>query len=194
MAKKTPAAETSSFAHLVSTALTIGRGKRASTTDDQENDPEAEDDDDKDADAEDGDDADQTPDDDGDDADAEDGDDTDCEDDMDDKEKSAFRKGHAAANKRARTIFASPAAAGRPDLAAQLAFDQPKLSAAEAIGILTAAGPAPRGRASLDDRMGNRRDPRPGADGPAPSAAKGGTSLSRQMIAVGQKLGQIAKS
>ncbi len=197
MAKKTPAAETSSFAHLVSAALTIGRGKRASTTDDQENDPEAEDDDDKDADAEDGDDADKTPeDDDGDDddADAEDGDDTDCEDDMDDKEKSAFRKGRAAANKRARTIFASPAAAGRPDLAAQLAFNSPKLVAAEAIGILTAAGPAPRGRASLDDRMGNRRDPRPGADGPAPSAAKGGTSLSRQMIAVGQKLGQIAKS
>lgn len=191
MAKSTTAAETSSFAHLVSSALTLGRGNRASTTDDDKNDPGAEeDDDDKGMES---DDPDKDCEDDMDDADAEDGDDMDGEDDMDDKEKAAFRKGRAAANKRARTIFASPAAAGRPDLAAQLAFDSPKLSAAEAIGILTAAGPAPKGRGSLDDRMGARRDPRPGADG-NPPAAKGGTKLAQQMLAVGERLGQVVKN
>lgn len=192
MAKSTTAAETSSFAHLVSAALTLGRGNRASTTDDDENEPGAEEDDDDTG--MDSDDPDKDCEDDKDDADAEDGDDMDDEDDMDDKEKSAFRKGRAAANKRARAIFASPAAAGRPDLAAQLAFDSPKLSAAEAIGILTAAGPAPvlLRTASLSERMGSRRDPRPGADGDRP-AAKGGTKLAQQMIAVGQRLGQIAK-
>lgn len=192
MAKRTLAAETSSFAHLVSSALTLGRGNRASTTDDEENNPGA-DDEENDPEAEDGGDTEQSAEDNQEDPDAGDGDDTDEEDGMDDKEKSAFRKGRATADARARTIFASPAAAGRPDLAAQLAFDSPKLSAAEAIGILTAAGPAPKGRGSLDDRMGSRRDPRPGADGPAPAATRGGTALSRQMIAVGQKLGQISK-
>lgn len=191
MAKTTTAAETSSFAHLVSTALTLGRGNRASTTDDKENDVDAEEDD-KDKDME-SDDPDKDCEDDNDaDADAED-DDMDGEDDMDDKEKAAFREGRVAANKRARAIFASPAAAGRPDLAAQLAFDSPKLSAKEAIGILTAAGPAPKGRGSLDDRMGARRDPRPGGDSAASSTGKGGTALSRQMIAIGQKLGQVVK-
>ncbi|WP_066651759.1 MULTISPECIES: hypothetical protein [Sphingomonas] len=190
MAKTTTAAETSSFAHLVSAALTLGRGNRASTTDDNENNPGADDDEDKDMES---DDPDKDCEDDADaDADAED-DDMGGDDDMDDKEKAAFRKGRVAANKRARAIFASPAAAGRPDLAAQLAFDSPKLSAKEAIGILTAAGPAPKGRGSLDDRMGARRDPRPGSDGAASSTGKGGTALSRQMIAIGQKLGQVVK-
>jgi hypothetical protein len=126
---------------------------------------------------------------------AEDDDASDGDDDGDMKDeasKAAYREGLAAGrereNDRCARIFSSKAAAGRPDLAATLAFTT-RNSSAEALAILDAAGPvvAPRGR-SLDDRMGKRSDPRPGAETPGKGA--GGGTLAEKMIAVGKKLGQ----
>jgi hypothetical protein len=96
------------------------------------------------------------------------GDDDDTK-DMDDKEAKAFRRGlalgRARENARAARIFANPAAAGRADFAATLAFTTRNTSA-EASRLLGAAGatPTPRTRA-LSDAMAVRKDPRPGADG-----------------------------
>lgn len=106
---------------------------------------------------------------------ADDGDEdaTKAEDDMDDDEKKAFRQGLALGrvreNARASRIFASPAAAARPDLAATLAFTTRNSSAA-ALRIIGAAGTSAPARArfvggSLDERMANRTEARPGADG-----------------------------
>lgn len=89
----------------------------------------------------------------------------------DEKEKAAWRAGLAAGavreNKRCAAIFAAPAAAVRPDVAAQLAF-RTRQTSAEAIGVLTATAEpgTPRGtRDRLGDRMAERRDPAPGAAG-----------------------------
>ena len=118
---------------------------------------------DRDIDAEDGD-EDQDPE-----ADSSDGDDDMAEEGMDDKEKKAFRRGLALGrsreNARAARIFANPACAGRPELAATLAFTTRNTSA-EAGRLLSVAGaaPKPRGR-TLSDRMGNRTEARPGAEG-----------------------------
>lgn len=183
MAKPTARTGTSPFAHLL--AVTgLARGKRAeeetpiddegpSNEDDAEDTEEpledveeggdskkgrkakgkaaAEDDDDQDAEA-----------------DASDDDDED-EDKKDDKEASAYRAGlavgRARENARCARIFKSKAAAGRPDLAATLAFTTRNTSA-EAGRLMNAVGaaPAPRAR-SLSDRMDGRAEARPGAGG-----------------------------
>lgn len=204
MSKTTKAAGTSPFAHLLAGAAALARGGRLGsradrdeTTDpdaqDPENDPDAEDPE-NDPDAE-------TPEKDPDaedpenDPDAEDPEnDPDAEAPSDEKEAKGFRAGHAAANKRARAIFSSKAATGRADLAAYFAFET-NLSASAAIVAMKVSGNAPAAprRASLDDRMGSRRDPRPGADATGAGGGKGG-SLAAKMIAVGERLGQVVKS
>ena len=104
-------------------------------------------------------------------ADAED-DDVDAESE-DDKEQAAYQRGlamgRARENTRCSRIFQSPAAAGRPDLAATLAFTTRNTSA-EAGRLMGVVGAAPRAR-SLDDRMAGRTDARPGADGGRPGKA-----------------------
>jgi hypothetical protein len=201
MSKTTKAAGTSPFAHLLAGAAALARGGRlgsraedpenAPDAEDPENDPDAEDPE-NDPDAED-------PENDPDaedpenDPDAEDPEnDPDAEEPSDEKEAKGFRAGHAAANKRARAIFNSKAATGRADLAAYFAFET-NLSAAAAIVAMKVSGNAPSAprRASLDDRMGARRDARPGAD--ATGSGKG-ASLASKMIAVGERLGQVVKS
>lgn len=182
MKKTTLAGGTSPFAHLLGGAAALaGRalGRRAEDddtpdADDEQDDPDADDDDAPDADdtpndepekgkkgkkgkkaAADDDDAD-------DDADAED---DDIDEPEDEKEAKGFRAGRLAERKRCAAIFSSPAAAGRPDLAATLAFST-RQSSAEAIAVLTTAtapGTQPRGRRTLDDRMADRREARPGA-------------------------------
>lgn len=133
------------------------RAKKAKKADDEDQDPEA---------------------------DAGDDDDS-CEEPEDEKEKEAFRRGlalgRARENLRASRIFQSPAAAGRADLAATLAFTT-RNSSAEAGRLMAAAAQAPqrRGR-SLDDRMGARTDARPGADGGRTA------NLADQIIAAGKK-------
>lgn len=105
------------------------------------------------------------------------------------KEAKAFRDGRAAERARCAAIFASPAAAGRPDLAATLAFSTSQTSA-EAVAVLTAASAgAPPPRARLDDRMGNRTDPKPGAGG-ATTTAKGDSSFADQMAAAQKVAGR----
>lgn len=91
-----------------------------------------------------------------------------ADEDMDDKEAKAFRRGlaigRARENARGSRIFQSPAAAGRPDLAATLAFTT-RNSSAEAGRLMGVAGAAPRVRGRLDERMTGRAEPRPGAGG-----------------------------
>lgn len=197
MAKKnTLAAGTSPFAHLLGGAAALAGRALGKQAEDETRDDDAEDDSD-DADAEDDSDKPESKrgskagaDDD--DADAEDDeDDVDAEDDDADepegkKAVTGFQRGYAAANKRASAIFLAPAAAGRPDLAAQLAFGT-SMSAVEAIGVLGtvgATGGKQRGR--LDDRMGSRNDPRPGSG----SGKTGEASFADQMQAAQKKAGR----
>ncbi|HEX7850144.1 MAG TPA: hypothetical protein VF485_10485 [Sphingomonas sp.] len=201
MSKTTKAAGTSPFAHLLAGAAALARGGRLGsraeqdeTTDpdaeDPENDPDAEDpENDPDAEAPENDPDAEDPENDPDAEDPEN--DPDAEEPADEKEAKAFRAGHAAANKRACAIFGSKAATGRPDLAAYFAF-QTNLTSSAAIAAMTVSGNAPGAprRVSLDQRMGARRDARPGADSAA--GGKGG-SLAAKMIAVGERLGQVTK-
>ncbi|MBP0996660.1 hypothetical protein J8629_06205 [Serratia fonticola] len=85
------------------------------------------------------------------DPDAEDDDDAGAEED----DSTNVKKGSRAERKRCAAIFGSKHAAGRPDMAAHLAFNT-RMSAREAISTLAAMGPAtaaPTKRSSLDERM-----------------------------------------
>lgn len=108
-----------------------------------------------------------------DDPDAEDdeGDDQDAEDDEDNKE---VKKGRRAERQRCSRIFSSQYAAGRPDMAAHLAFNT-KLSSAEAINTLKmmdAVQPT-TARVTLDSRMRAERQVRiaPDANQPVSNSA-----------------------
>ncbi|EPA9112829.1 MAG: hypothetical protein E7G96_13480 [Serratia liquefaciens] len=83
---------------------------------------------------------------------AEEDDDADAE---EDDENRDVKKGRRAERKRCAAIFGSKHAAGRPDMAAHLAFNT-RMSASEAIGTLATMGavaPAKAARVSLDARM-----------------------------------------
>ncbi|MDW7794247.1 hypothetical protein [Morganella morganii] len=102
-----------------------------------------------------------------DDEDAEGGD----EDAEDDDENKDVKKGRRAERKRCARIFGSKAAAGRPDMAAHLAFNT-RMSSSEAIITLKAMGavqPATQ-RASLDSRMRAEQQVRISPDAQAPAA------------------------
>ncbi|MBD2781946.1 hypothetical protein [Xenorhabdus szentirmaii] len=114
------------------------------------------------------------------DADEDEDDDADAEDDDDDKD---VKKGRRAEQKRCAKIFGSKYAAGRPDMAAHLAFNT-RLSASEAISTLKAMGaasPQPsRVQMSLDERMRTEQQVRLGPDAQQP--VKGSASaLAQQM-------------
>ncbi|MGO2334301.1 hypothetical protein [Providencia sp.] len=108
--------------------------------------------------------------------------DEEAEDDDDNKD---VKKGRRAEQKRCAQIFGSKAAAGRPDMAAHLAFNT-SLSASEAISTLKAMGsataPQSNGR-SLDARMREEEQVRLGQDtqvapkGSAEAVAQRMTSL-----------------
>lgn len=109
----------------------------------------------------------------GDDPDAEDDEDAegDDEDAEDDDENKDVKKGRRAERKRCARIFGSKAAAGRPDMAAHLAFNT-RMSSSEAISTLKAMGavqPATQ-RASLDSRMRAEQQVRISPDAQAPAA------------------------
>lgn len=103
-----------------------------------------------------------------------DDDDPDAEDDEDaedDDENKDVKKGRRAERKRCARIFGSKAAAGRPDMAAHLAFNT-RMSSSEAISTLKAMGavqPATQ-RASLDSRMRAEQQVRISPDAQAPAA------------------------
>ncbi len=185
------------FAHLIG----LGKKARASEEDEDkkvrkakgrkaeedERDEDAEDDEDR-EDAEDQDDEKQgrkakKAEGDDDDPDAEDdenaeGDDEDAEDDDENKD---VKKGRRAERKRCARIFGSKAAAGRPDMAAHLAFNT-RMSSSEAISTLKAMGavqPATQ-RASLDSRMRAEQQVRISPDAQAPAAGSA-TALAQQM-------------
>jgi hypothetical protein len=109
---------------------------------------------------------------------AEDGDD---EDDSD-KEKAARQTERA----RCAAIFASPAAATRPDMAAHLAFNTGMSSkaAVEMLGAIAAGGAAPRGLAS---RMASTSIPNVGASAPAGKQATGAAGAASMIIEAGKK-------
>ncbi|WP_407223886.1 hypothetical protein [Enterobacter roggenkampii] len=146
------------------------KGKRAKKAEDD--DPDAEDDD---PDAED------------DDPDAEDDDDDpDAEEDEEDENKDV-KKGRKAERERCAAIFSSRHAAGRPDLAATLAFTT-KLSAKEAIRVMRANGRTVTGaavqlgqpkRQTLQDRMANEPHPKIGVNG-----GKSGGSTAEKMMSL----------
>lgn len=95
------------------------------------------------------------------------GDDEDAEDDDENKD---VKKGRRAERKRCARIFGSKAAAGRPDMAAHLAFNT-RMSSSEAISTLKAMGavqPATQ-RASLDSRMRAEQQVRISPDTQAPA-------------------------
>ncbi|MBC4001176.1 hypothetical protein [Morganella morganii] len=124
-----------------------------------------------------GDDDDPDADDDDDDAGAE-GDDEDAEGDDDNKD---VKKGRRAERKRCARIFGSKAAAGRPDMAAHLAFNT-RMSSSEAISTLKAMGAVqpPTQRASLDSRMRAEQQVRISPDAQAPAAGSA-AALAQQM-------------
>ncbi|WP_049246041.1 hypothetical protein [Morganella morganii] len=96
------------------------------------------------------------------------GDDEDAEDDDENKD---VKKGRRAERRRCARIFGSKAAAGRPDMAAHLAFNT-RMSSSEAISTLKAMGavqPATQ-RASLDSRMRAEQQVRISPDAQAPAA------------------------
>lgn len=119
----------------------------------------------------------------------------DAEDDDDDKEKGKkaksrraeeddegaeedenrdVKKGRRAERKRCAAIFGSKHAAGRPDMAAHLAFNT-RMSAREAIDTLATMGAValqPQGRKSLDARMRESEQARLGPDGDKPATGK----------------------
>ncbi|WP_416763107.1 hypothetical protein, partial [Morganella morganii] len=112
-----------------------------------------------------------------DDADAE-GDEEDAEDDDENKD---VKKGRRAERKRCARIFGSKAAAGRPDMAAHLAFNT-RMSSSEAISTLKAMGAVqpPTQRASLDSRMRAEQQVRINPDAQAPAAGSA-AALAQQM-------------
>lgn len=181
------------FAHLIG----LGKKARASeededkkvrkakgrTAEEDERDEDAEDDEDREN-AEDQDDEKQgrkakkaEDDDDDDDADAE----VDEEDAEDDDENKDVKKGRRAERKRCARIFGSKAAAGRPDMAAHLAFNT-RMSSSEAISTLKAMGAVqpPTQRASLDSRMRAEQQVRISPDAQAPAAGSA-AALAQQM-------------
>lgn len=96
------------------------------------------------------------------------GDDEDAEDDDENKD---VKKGRRTERKRCARIFGSKAAAGRPDMAAHLAFNT-RMSSSEAISTLKAMGavqPATQ-RPSLDSRMRAEQQVRISPDAQAPAA------------------------
>lgn len=101
---------------------------------------------------------------------AEEDDDADAE---EDDENRDVKKGRRAERKRCAAIFGSKHAAGRPDMAAQLAFNT-RMSASEAIGTLATMGtvaPAKAARVSLDARMQSEQV-RLGPDSSKPATGK----------------------
>lgn len=133
-----------------------------------------------------------------DDPDAED-DDPDAEDDDDDPdaeeeedENKDVKKGRKAERQRCAAIFSSKHAAGRPDLAATLAFTT-KLSANEAIRVMRANGRTVMGaavqlgqpkRQTLQDRMANEPQPKVGVTG-----GKKGNSTAERMMSLYNRTG-----
>lgn len=106
------------------------------------------------------------------------GDDEDAEGDDDNKD---VKKGRRAERKRCARIFGSKAAAGRPDMAAHLAFNT-RMSSSEAISTLKAMGAVqpPTQRASLDSRMRAEQQVRISPDAQAPAAGSA-AALAQQM-------------
>ncbi|MEQ9852689.1 hypothetical protein ABRP57_09665 [Pectobacterium aroidearum] len=93
--------------------------------------------------------------------------------DAEEDENSDVKKGRRAERKRCAAIFGSKHAAGRPDMAAHLAFNT-SMSASEAIDTLATMGavaPVKSPRASLDERMQDEKV-RLGPDGDKPSTGK----------------------
>lgn len=146
------------------------KGKKAKKA--NEDDPDAEEDD---------------PDAEEDDPDAEDDDDDpDAEEDEEDENKDV-KKGRKAERERCAAIFSSRHAAGRPDLAATLAFTT-KLSVKEAIRVMRANGRTVTGaavqlgqpkRQTLQDRMANEPHPKIGVNG-----GKSGGSTAEKMMSL----------
>ncbi|MBK0004372.1 hypothetical protein [Erwinia sp. S38] len=95
------------------------------------------------------------------------------DDDEKDDESRDVKKGRRAERRRCAAIFGSKHAAGRPDMAAHLAFNT-RMSVSEAVGTLATMGassPPVSGRKSLDSRMQNERV-RLGPDGDKPATGK----------------------
>ncbi len=94
--------------------------------------------------------------------------------DAEEDENRDVKKGRRAERKRCAAIFGSKHAAGRPDMAAHLAFNT-RMSAREAIDTLATMGavaPQPQGRKSLDARMRESEQVRLGPDGDKPATGK----------------------
>ncbi|CUZ14646.1 Uncharacterised protein [Serratia marcescens] len=94
--------------------------------------------------------------------------------DAEEDENRDVKKGRRAERKRCAAIFGSKHAAGRPDMAAHLAFNT-RMSACEAIDTLATVGavaPQPQGRKSLDARMRESEQARLGPDGEKPATGK----------------------
>ncbi|WP_400258131.1 hypothetical protein [Serratia nevei] len=94
--------------------------------------------------------------------------------DAEEDENRDVKKGRRAERNRCAAIFGSKHAAGRPDMAAHLAFNT-RMSAREAIDTLATMGavaPQPQGRKSLDARMRESEQARLGPDGDKPATGK----------------------
>jgi hypothetical protein len=114
-----------------------------------------------------------------------DGDDDSDEEDEDDAKASAARRRERA---RCAAIFAEPAAATRPDMAAYFAFGttMPRSAAINALKAVVAghSEPAPKSRGGLSDRMAKTPSPNVGTE---PTQPTGSASLAQQIVAAGKK-------
>lgn len=118
-------------------------------------------------------------------ADSDEGDDDSDDAETKDDDKKAVRMRE---RNRCAAIFADPAAAANPGLAAVLAFGPSNLSRSAAIGLLQAGGAtaAPVKRSSLDARMASVDVPVVGAS-PVAKPGAGALSVSDQIVAADRK-------
>lgn len=115
--------------------------------------------------------------------------DDDAEDDDDEDEmkgSSASAKARRRERARCAAIFASPAAAGIPHVAANLAFNT-NMSRSAAIAVLqSVAASAPSRRGNLAERMSSQSVPAVGLDG-GKAAPSGMSPVAAAIIAAGEK-------
>jgi len=107
-------------------------------------------------------------------------------DDEDKAKKAARRAGRNAALRRAAAIFASPAAAKAPDMAAELAFGS-DLSARKAVSMLEKAAARIPVRQTLAQRMEQVSVPNPGTAGGAQIDPRSPQAMAAAAIAAARK-------
>lgn len=113
------------------------------------------------------------------------------EDNLDRKRSKKSKKSSSAERDRCARIFASKEAAGRPDVAARLAFHS-NMSADEAINLM-ALMPTQAKRSTIDERMNKVKNPNVGIEGPDSHNASASSLNALESMPVNQGLASMEK-